>query len=218
MKSKCTTTFLAPGLHKTLLKLASEKRVRISRLIEHILVEVASSGQLEALCRDLVPLPSEQRNLVENVSQEPLGQIRQAVNRAVPRRATAVVHRLDGDRNKPNRREEFEKLKSLFEYPGTYLDEECSSAEIVFLNAWGSFSENEKKELVNSVDLRASIYAHWKKSHADLTESIRDAETRLARNTGRAHRMINAELRRLRALRAEFEKKVRWELRRNLVG
>lgn len=204
---------LSEGLCLTLKKLAKQKRVRVAHLVEHLLAEVVASGLLEALCRDIVPLPSEQALSAEEASKSP-----QSPQQQVPRRASAVRRRLDGERKAPNRLVEFEKLKTLYQYPGTHLDEECESAKKYFLENWGAFSEQESEDLEKTVSHRLEIYEHWLKSHAELSSLIADAEKRLTRNTGRAHRMINAELRRLRALRAEFEATVRWKLRGSLVG
>lgn len=205
--------FVSEGLYLSLQKLAKQKRVRVAHLVEHLLAEVVASGQLEALCRDIVPLPSEQaRSVAENASKSPQSP------QQVPRRAVAVRRRLDKEQNKPNRSAEFEKLKTLYQYPGTHLDEECELAKKYFFENWGTLSESEATDLEKMISHRAEIYEHWRKSHAELSSLIADAEKRLTRNTGRAHRMINAELRRLRALRAEFEATVRWKLRGSLVG
>lgn len=206
--------FVSEGLYLSLQKLAKQKRVRVAHLVEYLLAEVVASGQLEALCRDIVPLPSEQaRSVAENASKG-----HQSLQQQVPRRAVAVRRRLDKEQNKPNRSAEFEKLKTLYQYPGTHLDEECELAKKYFLENWGTLSESEATDLEKMISYRLEIYEHWRKSHADLSSLIADAEKRLTRNTGRAHRMINAELRRLRALRAEFEATVRWKLRGSLVG
>lgn len=203
--------FLSEGLHLALQKLAKQKRVRVTHLVEHLLAEVAASGQLETLCRDIVPLPSEQALSVA-------GDVSKGLQQPVPRRAAAVRRRLDSEQKAPNRLAEFEKLKTLYQYPGTHLDEECESAKKYFLENWGGLSEQETIDLEKMISHRLEIYEHWRKSHAELSSLIADAEKRLTRNTGRAHRMINAELRRLRALRAEFEATVRWKLRGSLVG
>ena len=201
------SVFLPSGLHKSLQLLARDRKVRLSHIVEHILAVVSSSGQLEALCRDIVPRPSEQR---ENASKQPLSEEK----RSVPRRATAVKRRLDAASIQPNRQSDFEKLKSLYEYPGTHLDEECESASKVFLNNWESFSEEEKKVISEAQSRRNNIYEQWIKYRSEVTSCIEEAEKRLKIKTGRAYRMTNAELRKLRAMRIEFETTVRWNLRK----
>lgn len=209
--------FLPPNLHQTLKSFAKARKIRLSHLVEHILSVVTASGQLETLCLDIVPLPSEQSLSVESLATG----LTQRKDKPVPRRATAVRRRLDGEVSNlsdvvitPDRHSEFEKLKSLYEYPGTHLDKECVAASKEFLNYWDCFSDTEQRELLAAQSRRADIYEQWKRYHSEITACIVEAEKRLQRKTGRAHRIVNAELRKLRAARTDFEKTVRWNLRK----
>lgn len=187
---------IAEGIQKQLKTYARARKVPLVLLVEGILLEFAESPER----LDLI--------YAKLVERKPTS--------SGPRRYKSRWRDLHSVQEPPNRFSDFEKVRIVYEYPGTHLDSECAEAEGSFLSTWGEFSEKEKQQLFHARSLRSDIYSKWQSMHAELVTLIAGAEKRLARETGRAHRMTNARLRKLRAQLSEFEAKVRWNLRNNL--
>lgn len=189
---------IAEGIQKQLKTYARARKLSLVQLVEGILSEFAESTER---------LDQIHVKLVARKGTQPT---------SGPRRYQSRWREAHLVKEEPNRINDFEKVKTTYEFPGTYLDSECDAAESAFLSNWGAFSETEKDQLVSAYGVRSGIYSKWQSMHEELVAHIAGAEQRLAKQTGRAHRMTNARLRKLRAQLSEFEAKVRWNLRNNL--